>query len=56
MTFLRTKNEENIYMIDFEANKFHGVEVSYVLMGKTIIIVETGPASSVYKLIHILRN
>ncbi|MEM3602608.1 MAG: MBL fold metallo-hydrolase, partial [Candidatus Bathyarchaeia archaeon] len=51
-----SKIDEHVYEIDVEAAGVRGFVASYVLKGEKIAIVETGPTSSIPKLVKGLRS
>jgi len=51
-----TKIEEHLYLIDVETAGMKNFIASYILKGKQIAIVETGPTSSIPNLISALRK
>jgi len=51
-----TKVEEHIYLIDAETARIKNFIASYVLKGKRVAMVETGPASSVPNLLAGLKK
>jgi len=51
-----TKVEEHLYLIDVETARMKNFIASYILKGKQVAIVETGPTSSIPNLISALRK
>jgi glyoxylase-like metal-dependent hydrolase (beta-lactamase superfamily II) len=51
-----TKLEDNIYLIDVEPGGLENFIASYVLKGKQVAIIETGPTSSVPNLLSGLKK
>jgi glyoxylase-like metal-dependent hydrolase (beta-lactamase superfamily II) len=51
-----TKIEKHIYLIDVETAEIKNYIASYVLKGKHIALVETGPTSSVHNLLSGLKE
>ncbi|MGQ9506826.1 MAG: MBL fold metallo-hydrolase [Candidatus Bathycorpusculaceae bacterium] len=51
-----TKIEEHIYLIDVQAGGIKNFIASYVLKGKHVAIIETGPTSSVQNLVSSLKE
>jgi glyoxylase-like metal-dependent hydrolase (beta-lactamase superfamily II) len=51
-----TKIGENIYLIDVQAGGIRNFIASYVLKGKQVAIIETGPTSSVQNLLSGLKE
>jgi len=51
-----TRLEDHIFLVDVSPGELHNFIASYVLKGKRVAIVETGPASSVPKLLSGLKK
>jgi glyoxylase-like metal-dependent hydrolase (beta-lactamase superfamily II) len=51
-----TKVEEHLYLIDVETGGMKNFIASYILKGKQVAMVETGPTSSIPNLISALRK
>jgi len=51
-----TQVAEHIYLVDLELSGIEGFVASYVLKGKQVAIVETGPASTVKNLLSAMKE
>jgi len=51
-----TRLEDHIFLVDVSPGELHNFIASYVLKGKHVAIVETGPTSSVPKLLSSLKK